>query len=554
MLTLGLCDGHDSGACLVEDGRILAAVSSERLTRRKRQPGFPEEALLWCMERRGISPGALDQVAVAERAGRAAHRALDRLYRRTEANLPMSRPGNLLSMTLQNLMARGRLTARLDAAASRRILAAALARMGIKARLRLVDHHLAHAASAARCSGLDDALVLTMDAFGDGCSGGAWRWRGGRLNELTRFAFPHSPALLYGLVTSHLGFSEGDEGKVAGMAAAGDAAGTRPLFDALFRVEAGDIRLRRLAGLARLGPALKGFPPADVAAGVQASVEGLVSAVAAHWASQTGTANLCLAGGLFANVRLNQRAAQAAACRELYIFPHMGDGGLCVGAALAAAPAAPSCRPASMFLGPEPEPDPVGALLAHRRRRLLPDEDTVRAVASVLAQGGMVGVAAGPLEFGPRALGNRSILLPADNPELARRLNAALGRPEVMPLAPVVRRRDLARVTGDPHWSALEHMTVTVDALPGVARRFPVAVHSDGTMRLQAATVQETPLLHAILSRYGDHVDPAVLINTSLNLHTEPIVCSARRAVELYQQLGLDALVLDGQAMFRRAA
>ncbi len=552
MLVLGLCDGHDSGACLVEDGRILAGVSSERLTRRKRQPGFPAEAIRWCFEHRGISPLAPDCVAVAERAGRAVHRALDRRYRQSDPNLPLIRSGNLASMVIQNFLAQSRLTATLDAAISRRILSASLARVGVTSPPRLVDHHLSHAASAARSSNLDDALVLTMDAFGDGLSGGAWLWRAGRLTALCSFPFPHSPALLYGLVTAHMGFSEGDEGKVAGMAATGSAAATLPIFQDLFSCDGGVIRLRRPLTLARLGRALRSHPPADVAAGVQAVVEDLVGGVASYWARQTSAANLCLAGGLFANVRLNQRAARAAACDDLYVFPHMGDGGLCVGAALAAEPDQSSAGIADMFVGPGAGPLPAGALTAAGSRATPLDSAAIQAVSGVLARGGAVGLASGPMEFGPRALGNRSILMPADNPGLARRMNAALGRPEVMPLAPVVRDGDLARVTDNALWSALRFMTVTVDALPGVAHRFPVAVHTDGTMRLQVATPDETPLLHSILTHYNEHVDPAMLINTSFNRHTEPIVGTARRAFELFQQLPLDALVLETEVIIRQ--
>ena len=554
MLALGLCDGHDAGACLVQDGRLVAAVSSERLTRTKRQPGFPAEAIRWCLKRHGVHAGDLDRVAVAERSGRSAHRSLNRFYRRADPNQRFTRPSNLLSMTAQNLLAAGRVTAPLDAALSLRILTRSLAREGITSRPRLVDHHLAHALTAARGSGvIDDALVLTMDAFGDGCSGGVWRWRGGQLSELRRFLFPHSPALLYGLVTAHLGLREGDEGKVAGMAAGGDADATRSLFEAHLSACDGEVRLLRPLRLARLGRALRGYSAADVAAGLQATVEDRVGAVAAFWARQTGAKVLCLAGGLFANVRLNQRTARAARCQDLYVFPHMGDGGLCVGAALAMEPDARGAARNRMFLGPRPGPLPEDLRAATRARIAPLDEDALDAVAKVLARGGMVGVAAGPLEFGPRALGNRSILLPANDPRLARRLNAALGRAEVMPLAPVVRDSDLPLVTADPPWSALEEMTATVDAAPGLARRFPVAVHTDGTMRLQLATRQGTPLLHRILTSYSHHADLALLINTSLNLHSEPIVRTARRAVELYRQLPLDALVLDDQVLLRSA-
>jgi carbamoyltransferase len=207
-----------------------------------------------------------------------------------------------------------------------------------------------------------------------------------------------------------------------------------------------------------------------------------------------------------------------------------------------------------MLVGPD-----AGAVADEEARascaRVLPGtgDDALARVARILSRGGLAAVAAGPMEFGPRALGNRSILAPADDPALARYLNQALGRPQVMPLAPVVRARDLARVTADPAWSALREMTATVDARPGLASRFPVAVHADGTMRLQVATRRETPLLHRLLTLYGDHMDPPLLINTSLNLHTEPIVRTARRALELYRELPLDALILEDRVLLGRA-
>lgn len=548
---LGICDGHDSGACIVDRGRLVAAVSSERLSGRKRQPGFPGQAIAWCLQHTGGDGRGVEQVAVAEIAGRGVHRLLDRHYRRTDPNLPMQRRSNMASMIWQNLVARGRCGPSAEAGLSRRVLGRRLGRMGITAPLRLVDHHLCHALGAARASGFDEALVVTMDAFGDGCSGGVWLWQGGRLKGQQRILFPHSPALIYGLVTSHLGFSEGDEGKVSGLAARGDPGPTAEKLARLFSVSGEGWRLRRFPTARWLCRALAGRRPEDIAAGVQRCTEDLLCPAMARWMRHSSARRLCLSGGLFANVRLNQQVARAADCEDFFVFPHMGDGGLCVGAAWTAA-GGPQKKGqgASMLLGPQPR----GRASFGQDLRTRPlNRHTLGALARSLARGHAVGVVRGPMEFGPRALGNRSILFRADRPDLARRLGEALGRPAVMPFAPVMRQQDLAAFSGDRRFSALDHMTVTITARPGVAEQHPVAVHADGSMRAQVVDPEHAPLLHRLLTCCEEHCEgPPLLINTSFNAHTEPIINSNQRALELFQRLPLHALVLGDEVLTRR--
>ena len=557
MLVLGICDGHDSGACLVDggDGAVLAAASSERFSGTKRQPGFPLEAARWCLESSGASARDVEVVAVAECAGRAAMRLLDRWYRRTEPSLPLDRWANLASMGWQNLVSGGALSRRLESAVSVRVLGARIRRLGLSAPVRLVDHHLAHAASAAFGSGRDRALVVTMDAFGDARSGSVWRWAGGHLKLLADIPFPHSPALLYGLVTCFLGYSEGDEGKVSGLAATGDPAVTSGIFDSVFALSEDGFTLGRVPTMRWMERALAGHSDADIAAGLQRSVQELVSATIARWAGRAGERNLCLAGGLFANVRLNQAVAEAAGCDDLYVFPHMGDGGLCAGAAWVAAGAAP-VAPASMSVGPRSGDTRALVASVGADLEVSPvNGETPDRLAGLLAQGEVVGVVSGPMEFGPRALGNRSLLFSATDPRLAAEVGLALGRPPVMPFAPVLRDRDLARVVDGPRYTAMEFMTVTADALQGVARRFPVAVHDDGSLRLQVATPASAPLLYDILTRYAEQMNPAMLINTSYNTHREPIVRTAARAYELFRQLPLmTALVLGDHLLLKREA
>jgi len=547
---LGICDGHDSGACIVDRGRLLAAVSSERLSGRKRQPGFPGQAIDWCLQHSGTPVRGVDGVAVAEIAGRGIHRLLDRQYRRTDPNLPMQRRGNMASMIWQNLVARGRWSATTEAALSQRVLGWQLRRLGITAPLQLVDHHLCHAAGAAWASGFDEALVVTLDAFGDGYSGGVWLWQGGRLTGQQRIPFPHSPALVYGLVTSHLGFGEGDEGKVSGLAARGDPGPTAQRLARLFTVSGEAWRLRRFPTARWLSRALQGRRAEDIAAGVQQCTEDLLCPAVAGWMRRSSARRLCLSGGLFANVRLNQQVARAADCEDLYVFPHMGDGGLCAGAAWAAAEERNQPgEGASMLLGPLPR----GRASSGQDLRIRPlDRSALGELARLLARGQAVGVMRGPMEFGPRALGNRSILFRADRPDLARRLGEALGRPDMMPFAPVLRQQDLPAFSGDQPLSALDHMTVTITARPDVAERHPVAVHADGSMRAQVVSEDQAPLLHRLLTCCEEHSQgPPLLINTSFNAHTEPIINSAGRALELFRRLPLDALVLGDEVLIR---
>ncbi|NLH48952.1 MAG: hypothetical protein GX444_10155 [Myxococcales bacterium] len=551
MLTLGIGDGHDAGACLLENGKLLAAVSEERLTGRKRQPGFPYAALHWCLESIGAKPADVTALAVAERSGRALHRLLDARYRRTDPNLPMNRLGNRLSSAVQNRITAWSALAAADRRLAEAVLRRRFRRLGFTAPLTLVDHHLAHAMSAAKGSGFAAALVLTQDAYGDGLSGSVARWSDGRLEFLARIPYPHSPALLYGLTAALLGFAEGEEGKVAGLAATGDPRVTRLVFDRLLTHADGVPYLNAPRPFTALRRALAGYSPADIAAGLQLSVEANLTRLVEFWLPRAGADRLCLAGGLFANVRLNQILADAGGARDLFVFPHMGDGGLCAGAGWVVDPALPTVA-MSPFLGPEAARLPAEALADEAWTVRPLDAAAVDRAATAIHAGAAVALVQGPLEFGPRALGNRSILFSARSPEIAARWNRALGRPDIMPFAPVASEADLPLVTDSPRRLALEHMTATVTAREGIAARFPVAVHADGTMRLQIARPATTPLLHDLLAAYSRHMNPAMTINTSFNRHTEPIVAGTDGALELFRRLPLAMLLLPGWCLEKR--
>jgi carbamoyltransferase len=538
MRILGITDGHDAGACLLENGRIVAAVSEERLSGVKRQPGFPARSIAFCLRASGLTPLKINRIAAAGKYGRAIHRILDGPYSKTNPNLPMSRPGNRLSSRWQNLFSGGYASG-LDERVSKKALEVRFRSLGFDARVTLIDHHLAHALTAARGSGFADALVVTIDAFGDAVSASVYDFREGALSPVARIPYPFSPALLYGQVTSLLGFSEGDEGKVSGMAATGDPDKTIDRFKALYAFN-GKYGIGRAPKLRALERAFAGSTAEDIAAGLQRWIETGVSDFIVEYARRHSPKRLCLAGGLFANVKLNQAVAESIGAEDLYVFPHMGDGGLCVGAAFALTDTvAPHLF--NPLMGPIPGEVPQELL---SDSRIETGEFNPDAVAKDLLSGKAVGLVHGPLEFGPRALGGRSLLFSPRFPELAEQIGNALDRPEVMPFAPVIRAEDFSKFSDTTQWSAFRHMTVTAIAKPGIADTYPVAVHVDGTMRVQTVDRDQAPLLYAILSAMAAHSDPPMLINTSLNRHGEPIVAGAERAVELFLETLLSGLIL----------
>jgi len=533
---LGICDGHDSGAALVDrDGRLVFAVSEERLTRTKRQSGFPHGALRACLER----ADRIDEVAVAERAGRLQFRALDPLYRKLDPDVdPTSWRSRL--MVAWSIGVAQRLP-RAEPALSLAVLRRRLGRLGVAAPVRLVDHHLCHARGAA--AGLQDALVLTLDALGDGLFGAVFRSGEGALERLERFRAPGGPALLFGQVTAALGYGEGEEGKVVARARAGSVGACCDLFEAALGWDGAGFTPPLAPG--RLRRAIGRRAPDDVAAGLQARVEEVVCRAVRDLVRRHGGSRLALAGGLFANVALNREVAAVAreeGLEDVFVFPAMGDSGLCAGAAWEALVRRGGVpRPLETArLGPDPGrlTAPAGEL------EVVEGRGAVDRVAAALRAGRLVATCRGGMEFGPRALGARSLLLDAGDPERALALDRALGRDPVMPFAPVMTAeaapgllRDLDPLTA----TMCRYMTVALPATERMRAVAPAAVHGDRTARAQVLTRDQDRALHRVLSRLPE----GVCINTSLNLHHEPIVHTADEAARCARRAGASLLWLD---------
>ena len=338
-----------------------------------------------------------------------------------------------------------------------------------------------------------------------------------------------------------------DEGKLTGLAAMGDPA--RVTLPVPFALAGGDLRYtgpHGRAGVAWAKRELLGrHTREDVAAWAQRILEDIVVAITQEHLRATGLRRLALAGGVFANVKLNQRLHELPETDALFVCPNMGDGGLSLGALAARGNVAPH-KLDHVFLGDGfSERDLESAL---RDRGLAFDRpDCVETrTAEKLAEGKIVARFDGRMEWGPRALGNRSILAPACDPAVPDRLNDQLKRSDFMPFAPALPAEDgdLYVAGADPARHAAEFMTVCFRCTPLMAERYPSVVHVDGTARAQFVRPEVNPGFHRILAEYRDRTGGGVMLNTSFNMHEEPIVCTPREAVNAFLEAGLDYLAL----------
>lgn len=563
MTILGVYDGHNAGAALVNDeGRVIAAVEEERFSRIKNhdaRPGHdapPDRSIAYCLSKAespitdvafGIQePGELQALAAANFERTLARGELQRLERARELSLSQEQLCDLPRATQEARVA---------------TLRAAVARAGVEANVRetFVDHHTAHASGAFHLAGVRDALVVTLDGKGDDLSGTISVGRDTRLERLRALTTEDSLGHLYSAFTVACGLRpQRDEGKLQAMAASGKTdARIREWLEARFPwdQDAGVFHGRLSDGLV-VGPYPDRRPEQhndlvrqlignsrreDAAATVQGFLEDIVGRLVRSQINRTGLRTLVVAGGVFANVSLNRRLAELDTVDELHVHPAMTDAGIALGAA-AAAFARRGIRPVpleSVALGPEyADGDSAQAFRAAGYRIQVPDESAEHVLASELAAGRIVALFVGRTEYGPRALGNRSILAPATDPHIPARLNRMLHRSTVMPFAPMARRRDAARwfAAAPAAEAPLSFMTTAVQVTAEARDRYPAIVHTDGTARPQLVGPGR---LETLLDGVERLCGASVVVNTSFNLHDEPMVCTPDDAARSARTAGI---------------
>ncbi len=555
---------HDTGAALVKDGQLLAAINEERISRVKIDNGFPFGAIEEILAIAAIDYADIDQVAFAGQPATIEMRGKARTCWQE-----VIRPGNHIS-TRVSMFGRSYQFLRRSSPIlasrfhHRRVPPKPLQRCPV----HWVAHHHSHAATAYLCSPFERAVILSLD--GSDSAGGAGLVGIGEADKGMYFvestAETHSLALLYGRITELLGFKAlRHEGKVLGLAAFDDPAKLRSRFDAngYWNERTGwwdipgfvmDVSRKKHPHLDKL---FKGESREAVAAALQDFVEELICKKVQRiyrdhpdWAGLP----LVLAGGLFANVKLNQRILELPEVSNIYIHQNMGDAGLCTGAALYAdAKSRGDWKPRYLphvYLGTKIEREAARQACAQAGFAYedLRETDLVERIATALAEGKVLARADGGMEYGPRALGNRSILARADDPTINQWLNDQLQRSEFMPFAPMVmaeHAREYFPDYRDDHYAA-RFMTITYNASERAKKEIPAAIHIDGTARPQVVYKQDNPQMHAILCRYYEKTGIPAVINTSFNMHEEPIVRTAGESLSAAVQARLDGLVLGG--------
>ncbi len=576
---------HDSAAALVEDGQIVAAAQEERFSRKKHDAEFPVNAISFCLDQAGIGLADVDYVAFYDKPFIKFERLLETYLAfapRGFASFKMAMPLWLREKLFQKDLLRKKFK-KFDP------------KFDWQNKLLFSEHHLSHAASAFFPSPFEEAVVLTMDGVGEWATTSAAIGNGNRLEIVKELHFPHSLGLLYSAFTYYTGFRvNSGEYKVMGLAPYGEPRYADLILDNIIDLkDDGSFRLDQsyfdyCTGLRMTSPKfdeLFGGPPRqaeqrldqrhmDLAASIQAVVEEVVLRLSRSLARETGAKNLCLAGGVALNCVANGKLLRDGAFENIWIQPAAGDAGGALGAALCAyhmfmgQPRSAGGNEDTMqggYLGPEYEQaeierrlDDVGGVFT-----VLGEPEMIAVTAESIAGGKAVGWFQGRMEYGPRALGGRSILGDPRSPEMQKTLNLKVKyRESFRPFAPSVLREDVAEwfdmdgdspymlLVADVDKSRLRRMSDEENALFGidklnVARSdIPAVTHVDYSARIQTVHRQTNPRYHALISKFKELTGCPVIVNTSFNVRGEPIVCTPEDAFHCFMGTGIEVLAI----------
>ncbi|RMH37829.1 MAG: hypothetical protein D6690_01685 [Nitrospirae bacterium] len=569
MMILGITDGQTSGAAIIYDGRIVAAINDERLLRMKQARGFPRASIKAVMEMTGVNPSDIDGVAVAQRNMefrndpapwkgwfeerqdlRESHNLFFNLASRF-SGLANDVPGlKTLYYQLRQPLYRER---------RRRIPQILREEFSITAPVQFYNHHYAHATSAYFTCGFEDGLIVTMDGGGDGSSSHIYVAKGGTLKNVCAVDSYDSLGNYYAYVTAICGYkAKKHEGKITGLAAHG-----RPrYYDALNRLIAFEHGKTVNKGKVLFNSAMQKirqeigepFSKEDLAASIQKLSEDICRAYVGHWLEQTRSRNVALAGGVFANVRINQEVHNLPGVETLFVHPGMSDEGLAVGAGLAMWAERVRTQggvPRSemiphVYLGSEFTEREIEAEIQRAGHAYQRYEEIEKEIARLLAEGYVVARFNGRMEYGPRALGNRSILYQPTDPSVNDWLNKNLVRTEFMPFAPST----LAEYAGQCYedvgggFDSARFMTITFQCTDWMKRHCGGVVHLDGTARPQLVREEDNPSYYKIIKEFHALTGLPSVINTSFNMHEEPIVCTPNDAIRAFELGHLDYLAI----------
>jgi carbamoyltransferase len=551
MITLGInyTRMHDSSACVVRDGELLFAVAEERLSRLKHDARFPRLAIQACLDFARVGADQLDEICFGwSTAGPGFRHDLKCL---ATGGLPFTYL-NLLTTSLHFLtMWHQESGAKLF-----------VQEFGpTNARMRFVDHHLAHAISAYGYSGFDDAAVVVMDGRGAWEATSIWHGHGGKIDHVLTIPYPDSVGYFYSEFTEFLGFQRNsDEWKVMGLAPYGQP-GVR--LDAFIDFDRApyQVHVKRLTGngsgifsgmIPLLGPPRVAESEIDdrhknIAFAVQEACEVAMMNVVRMAIAKTGCRNMCLAGGVALNSKANGKLLASGLVNKLFVQPAASDDGVALGAALAPYlddnGKLPNKAMRHGYWGPSFDDTAIEDALRTYKLRYTRLSDPASTAAELLAQGKILGWFQGRMEFGPRALGSRSILADPRDPEMNAKVNNAVKfREWWRPFAPSFKKE----AAGDYLESATDSpfMILTAQVRPEKRNVIPSVTHVDGSARPQTVEKEINPLYWRLIDEFGKRTGVPVLMNTSFNLRGEAIVCTPTDAICTFFSSGMDALVI----------
>jgi carbamoyltransferase len=595
MLVLGISAFyHDSAAAIVRDGDIVAAAQEERFTRKKHDAGFPKEAITFCLQQAGVTLEQVDSIVFFEKPMVKFERLLETYLGFAPHGFPSFKTAMPLWLK-EKLFQKSMLTDYFEEFG--------LDSKTIRGKLLFAEHHQSHAASAFYPSPFEEAVVLTMDGVGEWASTSVGVGRGNTFKIEREIHFPHSLGLLYSAFTYYTGFKvNSGEYKVMGLAPYGEPKYKQLIMDNLIDIkEDGSYRLDQsyfnyatgltmtnkkfddlFGGPARVGEELLGQREMALAASVQAVTEEVMDRMVRSLAKEyKGIDNLCLAGGVALNCVANGKILKQGYFKNIWVQPAAGDAGGALGAALAATydhhkiprKVGNSDAMKGSYLGPVYEDNDIEQRLVKmgaKVQRIANDAETINITAKALADEKAIGWFQGRMEFGPRALGGRSIIGDARSPAMQKNLNLKVKyRESFRPFAPSVLREDVAEwfdynedspymlMVAPVNDNKTIPMTAEQEKLFGIEKlnvprsQIPAVTHVDYSARIQTVHEETNPKYHALISQFKKLTGCPVIVNTSFNVRGEPIVNTPEDAFRCFMGTELDMLVVGNCVMYK---
>tara|TARA_B100002051_G_C16742785_1_gene645373 strand:- start:176 stop:1867 length:1692 start_codon:yes stop_codon:yes gene_type:complete len=555
MKILGINYLSESSISYMVDGKLKFAISEERINRIKNWYGNPIKSIDEFIKRFNISIDEIDYIATH---GIAIKKSDQVNWKEYLKKIKLIKNSNLNKVKKNFLIKKLHYRKKREIKATKRALTLINSlKKKYKKKIFVFDHHECHAASAAFFSGWKECYVLTADGWGDGYSSKLYKFKKNELNLVRSASLLDSLGYFYGSITKLLGFKpHRHEGKVLGLAAFGDPF---KAYKDISKMISFDKKNKNFISHPENGmylplfenkslkELLKKYKKKDIAAATQKRLEDIV-------VNYINTINkksfkIALAGGVFSNVKLNQKIQELSKIKNIFVFPNMGDGGLSVGACALCHNHFKKLKSKKLkeyYLGFDYSKNEILREINSYKLKYKTNKNIHSTIAKKLNQGNIISIFQGKSEFGPRSLGNRSILARAIDPKINNLLNKKLGRTEFMPFAPITLDIQSKKMylNFNKGANAAKYMTTTFNCTNAMKKKSPAAVHIDGTARPQILYKNQNPVLYDILLKYFKISKIPNLINTSFNMHEEPIVCNPKDAIRTFIRSKTDYLFI----------